>query len=214
MPIINSKKELKQREKNDFYPTDERVVHALYSYLKDGFMLELGLSPSYLNVLDAGCGDGIFARIGKQYYPHMIAIGVEYEGDRVILKDSLDCVYRITDYNSLVIPEKANLVIGNPPYKYANSFITNTLDNNLSDDGVCMFLLRTQILESKIRFNIYKQHKPSHIIVLSKRPSFSGDKKTDADSYLFLVFDKKQKEKTETRWMLFDHDILGVYDVI
>ena len=64
----------------------------------------------------------------------------------------------------------------------------------LSENGKLVFLLRTAFLESKKRYEFWQENPLSDLLVLSKRPSFTG-KGTDATSYSWFVWDKSKKEQ-------------------
>lgn len=54
-----------------------------------------------------------------------------------------------------------------------------------------IFLLRTNFLESKKRFEWWQDKPPTKLYVLSKRPSFTG-KGTDATSYSWFIWEKSR----------------------
>ena len=84
---------------------------------------------------------------------------------------------------------KYDLVISNPPYSLAQEFIDKGLEC-LNENGKLVYLLRTNFLESKKRFQWWQDKLPSGIYVLHARPSFTGSGKTDATSYAWFVWDK------------------------
>ena len=57
------------------------------------------------------------------------------------------------------------------------------------------FLLRLGFLASVQRAEFWKQNPPTRVIVLSKRPSFTGDGKTDRSEYAFFVWEKGAERK-------------------
>lgn len=81
-----------------------------------------------------------------------------------------------------------NVIIGNPPYSLAQQFIDKSLDL-LTPGGRLIFLLRTNFLESKKRFNWWQDKLPNGLYVLHQRPSFTG-KGTDATSYSWFIWEK------------------------
>lgn len=65
-------------------------------------------------------------------------------------------------------PSKCDLTLTNPPYDIATEFLTQALKHSL-----CVaFLLRINYLGSADRFEFLTANPPSHLYVLSKRPSF------------------------------------------
>lgn len=81
-----------------------------------------------------------------------------------------------------------DLIITNPPYTKAQSFIEyakprcNTL----------ILLLRINFLASMKRHSFWDDHKPDTLFVLSKRPSFDGNG-TDMTEYAWFVWQNDTK---------------------
>lgn len=89
--------------------------------------------------------------------------------------------YLTTQYNP------ADVIVTNPPYSLAQEFVTKALGEA---DAVVM-LLRLGFLESMRRYEWWKDNPLDHLVVLSKRPSFTEDGKTDGAGYGWLIWDKK-----------------------
>ena len=81
---------------------------------------------------------------------------------------------------------KSDLIVTNPPFSLALEF----LEKSLREAEVVVYLLRLNFLGSQKRKPFWEKNPPSHIFVLSKRPSFTG-KGTDATEYAWFVWDKK-----------------------
>lgn len=81
-------------------------------------------------------------------------------------------------------------VVSNPPYTYAEEFIVE----GLKYAPVVVYLLRTNFLESTKRAEFFQTHMPD-VFVLSKRPSFSGDGKTDGTSYSWMIFYREPRSE-------------------
>lgn len=77
-------------------------------------------------------------------------------------------------------------VIGNPPYKFAEAHIRHALE--LTQGGLVAFLLRTSILGSRKRRPLWAAHPARVIRILSARPSFTADGKTDSAEYALFVW--------------------------
>jgi hypothetical protein len=76
--------------------------------------------------------------------------------------------------------------MGNPPYSHAEEFVRQGYDL-LSVGGSLIFLLRLAFLEGQARRDeLFQDMPPYQVAVCSKRPSFSGDGKTNATA--FAVF--------------------------
>lgn len=89
------------------------------------------------------------------------------------------------DYLTTEYPEK-DIIITNPPYSLAQEFVTKAL----TEAPVVVMLLRLGFLASQKRKEWLKANPPTSLIVLSKRPSFTGDGKTDGADYAWVVWDK------------------------
>lgn len=80
-----------------------------------------------------------------------------------------------------------DLIITNPPYNQARIFIARSLSHA---HCIC-YLLRLNYLGSQARRQFWRHYPPSHLYVLSKRPSFDGSGRTDATEYAWFVWDKR-----------------------
>lgn len=90
-----------------------------------------------------------------------------------------------------------DLIVGNPPYGDAKRHCEHAIKN--ARKGVA-FLLRLGFLASAQRSEFWKQNQPTRVIVLSKRPSFTGDGKTDGSEYAFFVWEK-DKPRMPVEWI-------------
>lgn len=80
-------------------------------------------------------------------------------------------------------------IITNPPFSLTQKF----LEKSYTEAEVVIYLQRLNYLGSKARKDFWNAHKPTNLIVLSKRPSFSPDGNTDQTDYAFYVWDPKQR---------------------
>jgi len=81
--------------------------------------------------------------------------------------------------------EHFDWIIGNPPYGKADEFVTKALTQ--ATEGVA-FLLRLGFLAGQRRAsNLYSRAMPD-VHVLSRRPSFTADGRTDAADYGWFVW--------------------------
>lgn len=93
-----------------------------------------------------------------------------------------------------------DLVVGNPPYRHALAFVRRSLDL-VGDGGTVAFLLRLGFLASQSRAAFFRESRPAWVHILSKRPSFTGDGKTDGSDYTFVVWVKGNKQPTQLGWL-------------
>lgn len=92
------------------------------------------------------------------------------------------------DFRAFDPPSRYDLVVGNPPYKYAEEFVRAGLEA-LESDGTMIYLLRLAFLEGQARARgLWKTHRPDKVYVLGRRPSFTGNGRTDATAYALYVW--------------------------
>lgn len=150
-----------KRNKNDFYPTPEETINSLLNHI-DFSKVSSFLEPCKGN--------------GAIYNKVECTIKTYCEISENIPKD-----YLSTQYN------KFDLIVTNPPFSIAQDFLVKSLKES---DCVC-YLLRLNYLGSKKRADTLwnKVSTPNKLLVLSKRPSFTG-KGTDATEYAWFCWDK------------------------
>jgi hypothetical protein len=108
------------------------------------------------------------------------AIGAEVAG-RVVEGDALEILPK------LVVPGGSpGLIITNPPYKLALEFAEACLAV-AGQRGVVALFLRIGFIASLRRSAFHREH-PSDVFILAKRPSFTGDGKSDACEYAWFCF--------------------------
>ena len=85
-----------------------------------------------------------------------------------------------------------NVIITNPPFKIAMDCIKKSFEFNASH---VVFLLRLNFLASRGRAVFMSENTPD-VYVLSSRPSFANNGKTDSIDYAWFVWDKNKPIKT------------------
>jgi len=89
-----------------------------------------------------------------------------------------------TDYFEFQPPaNNFDLIITNPPYSLAQEFIEKA---HIDAKTICM-LLRLNYLGSQKRRTFWQMYPPTHLYVLSKRPSFTGNG-TDCTEYAWFCW--------------------------
>lgn len=91
--------------------------------------------------------------------------------------------YLKTEYNPV------DIIITNPPYSLAQEFVTKAL----READVVIMLLRLGFLESMKRWQWWQDNPLCSLMVLSKRPSFTDDGKTDGSGYAWFIWDNKNR---------------------
>lgn len=148
------------RNVNDFYPTP---LYTIDSLIKN---IDFNKVSSFLEPCK---GDGII------YNNINCSIKTYCELSEEIPKNYLNTTYG-----------KFDLIITNPPFSLAKEFLEKSIKEA---DCVC-YLLRLNFLGSQKRKLFWENiSTPNKLLVLSKRPSFTG-KGTDATDYAWFCWDK------------------------
>lgn len=92
-------------------------------------------------------------------------------------------------------------VVGNPPYSDAEAHVRHAL--SIARKGAA-FLLRLAFLESAGREDFWRANTPSRVIVLTRRPSFTGGG-TDNCAYGWFIWHKQAKGPTTLGFMMGGH---------
>lgn len=183
---IETDKQMRPRDKDDFYETDPKLIKA--------YLTQYPLR-NYFNVfLDPGCGTGSYGRAIRGLYSNSTIIGVEKNVERYEEQLAVDNPYTnviredYLDFNSGEFTY--HCVIGNPPYKYAEEFLHKSI-SILHGNGTVDFLLRLAFLESERRYESLwtRGLVPTTVTVLNTRPSFTGDGKTYPTAFAFFRWD-------------------------
>ncbi len=145
------------------------------------------------NVLEPSAGNGNFVKvINDKSNNRITALEIrkeEYDN----LNQYADEVI-IDDFLKWKPNKKYKTIIGNPPYTYALEFIEKCFEISDHDTEIVM-LLRTAFLESKKRYDFWQRHPVSKLYVLSQRPSFLQNGKSDATSYSWFIWDGSKKQE-------------------
>jgi hypothetical protein len=190
------------RDPLDRYYTPDRVASGIVTALyTDGF-ITLGST-----ILEPSEGGGAFVRAVRVHRPYATIVGVDIDPTRPgmlgtkhvpissrgrypqngltyhetadFLSDS--CRSRVIEYD---------LAIGNPPYRRAEKFVRACLP--IARQTV--FLLRLGFLASAKRKAFFQEHPPSSVHILTKRPSFTANGKTDGSEYAVFVWSREPTE--------------------
>jgi hypothetical protein len=203
--IIQTARPLRKRDPLDHYPTPLDVCRA-----------GVGLLPEWAGqcprILDPGAGTGVWGHAARERWPFAQIYGLELNKRQAV---SYPDAYTRYDYGNFLTARRESdvafdLVIGNPPYKFALEFIEKSLDW-LCAGGSLLFLLRLAFLESQERYPFFCRCPPRRVWVLSRRPSFTGDGQTDATAYALYLWQAGWQGKTGLDWLLWRNSNSGEY---
>lgn len=184
--IITSKK-MRPRERHDHYPTPSGLCRAALD------LLPADADPSY--ALDPGAGTGVWGAAVRARWGRAPTItGVELQASpRPAAYDYWHCRH-FTAYAAFALRQglpRPTLIVGNPPYRWAEAFIRLSLAM-LEPGGYLLQLLRLNFLEGQSRAEgLWATHGPIAVDTLARRPSYTGDMKTDATAYALFLWQKE-----------------------
>lgn len=122
-----------------------------------------------------------------------------------------EALHRVEYYKDLPYKGKWDWIVGNPPYKDAESHCRRALE--LSHNVA--FLLRLGFLGSKKRIPFFEEHPPSAVFVIQGRPNFREgriNKKTgkpygtDNSDYAFIVWGGWPNKSPTLQWVAWEKD--------
>ena len=165
-----------ERESNDYYATDPKVLELL---VKKYELPDVILEPA--------CGSGELSR------------WLEGIGKKVYSSDIVDRGYgeQKNFFEMLEIPKDCKCILTNPPYKYATEFVLHSLEL-LPIGGLVVMFLKTTFLETERRYNeIFRKYPPRFVYqfirraMCAKNGDFEEAKKMgSAVAYAFFVWEK------------------------
>ena len=171
-----------ERDALDRYYTPQALADAIVEALDEDEGPGLGW------VLEPSVGGGSFARACRDLWPSNRVNGIDADHNA---PGRWACdVFEIADFLALPAPVDPDypprLIIGNPPYRNAEAHIRQALDI-VAPGGHVVFLLRLAMLEGQARRALWAEHPPKRVLVLSRRPSFTGGG-TDSAAYGVFVW--------------------------
>lgn len=201
MSIIYTDKPLPRRFDNDLYPTPIDFCRSALDVLTS--------NKDYLNILDPGAGLGAWGKAVRELidtddrFAKANLIGVELDEGTYPDGEYYD-EWFVDDFLNWETKMKFDLIIGNPPYRQAEEFARKSLEL-LSANGTMLFLLRLSFLESQKRGNgFWKEYPPRDVWVVSRRISFTGNRKSDETAYGLYRWEYEwdyRKNPPILRWM-------------
>lgn len=156
------------------------------------------------SILEPSAGQGVFVRAARQRYrgARIVAVDVDptvglwSDADQSVTGDFL--AYDTTDR---LVPDRFDLVIGNPPFSFALPFV----ERSLLRSRVVIFLVRQGFLSSAKRCRFFREHPPLSVHLLSNRPAFATPDGppigTDTADYCFVTWLSGYTGETTLHWL-------------
>jgi len=183
--IITTDKEMRPRDEHDHYPTPTPLVKAALEHEHVYFRRQAH------TCLDVGAGSGVWGQALASLYPDMHVTGIDIRD--IPIPVAYDEWVPNTDYLSWTPTREYDVVIGNPPFVFAEEFVRRG-HAQLTQNGTMVLLLRLAFLEGQSRMaGLWKELPPDHVAVCGARPSFTGDGKTDATAYAVYYWRKSRR---------------------
>lgn len=178
-PIVTDKV-MRERHPHDFYETEPNLVTAYFHRIDPLFSL---YGTSDKTFLDVGAGRGVWGKVLRRLYPHSYIAGVEIQEQ--FTKPSEYNAWFVGDLHIMDKLGSYEVIVGNPPYKYAEDFYWHSAQLLPNGTGEIIFLLRLGFLASRGRYDrMYNRYqRPWKVTVLNTRPSFTGDGHTYPDDF-------------------------------
>lgn len=176
-----------ERHPTDHYPTPKEAITPLLDALGPH------IEPVKF-VLDPGCGSGNLGAAVRERWPGAYIGGVEIDEALALwsMKSGiydgvapLDFLEMVPDFGG---HPGYDFIITNPPFSLAQQFVTRIFDHWATPDSTVAVLLRLNFLASRKRRDWWRSLPTPRLMVLSERPSFTGDKNTDMTDYAWYVF--------------------------
>lgn len=196
--IIQTAKPVPSRHVHDFYATDPAFCKQAVAQLRlQDFYSGARNHFETPQVLDPGCGTGVWGQAILDRWPHAVVDGVEIrnvdrpQGYRYLYGGDFRLMDHGLDYD---------LILGNPPYYCAEAFVHVGLAN-LNENGRLFYLLPLRFLEGKARMKGLFRKTPPRTVQVVGRVSFSGDKRTNATAYALYTWQRGWSGDTQLTWL-------------
>ena len=179
----------RERETNDYYATDPNTLVIFLEALKrDKLTL-------YKNIWECACGEGHLSKVlcGGGY--NVLSTDKINRGYGEV-QDFLEILpFKVYDYD----------ILTNPPYKYAQEFVEQSL-RLVAEGRYVIMLLKIQFLEGKERRKLFDKYPPKYVYVNSSRQTcyINGNmdhKMSSASCYCWFVWQKGFKGEPIIRWI-------------
>jgi hypothetical protein len=187
------------RRERDFYPTPKGLVRGVYyKYL-------MGIDRD-IEVLDPGAGTGVWGKVLHRFMPRAFFTGIEISSE--LQRPAEYDFWHHGDFLTWETSWTYDLIIGNPPYGQGNAeAFTRRALTLLEPGGKVVFLFNLEFLGAQGRYDrLWKVHPPSTVCVLPRRPSFTGNRKTDGREYAIFIWESEPASTTKVEWLEWEYD--------
>lgn len=173
------------RKEHDHYPTPDWCVEALLNDWEP--------DPIAGHWFEPAVGEGNIIHVVEKMLPCPERKWSAADLRDVTLRDSVagiqfeDGVTRECDFiTQFPSYYEYDVIITNPPYSLALEFV----QKSIKMAGTVAMLLRLAFMSSLERQSFHREF-PADIYVLPRRPSFTGDGKSDVGEYAWFVWDRR-----------------------
>ena len=170
----------RERNPRDFYRTPAWCVEVLLEHEQ--------LLPQ---IFDPACGDGAILEVLKEAGHEVHGLDI-HAPSAMKASAALGVPVWVGDF---LDPERGNPtycdVVMNPPYRQAAEFIRAALERSGPREKVCALLRLNFLGSSRKRLDLVGPDSELYkVIVMSRRPSFTGDGRTDASEYAWYIYSR------------------------
>lgn len=206
------------RDENDHYPTEPACVNFCTGILFSHLYLEA--DHQYVRLSDMGAGSGIWGaswrNIVSKFAPHLDHQLFGYEirdipdwdttnYDIWQQVDIFDMTWQHVKRNSPFV----EVAFGNPPYIRDWKLMYSKIIEMIESFDYTAFLLKDSFLAGQDRLNgLYFRNPPIAVWKAASRVSFSGDKSSNADEYVFIIWKKGYTGDTLYYWFNHRHSFV------
>jgi len=151
--------------------------------------LRIALPATTTRLIEPCAGSGVIVCALRRQWPSLPVLGCDVRDMPELRQSGLDELW-IGDWLSQSRPAlcAGDSVITNPPYSLAFEFVQSCV----GQAGYVAMLLRLDFLGSLARAQWLQENPPTQLYILSRRPSFTQDAKTDQYNYAWFVWQKQQ----------------------
>jgi tRNA/tmRNA/rRNA uracil-C5-methylase (TrmA/RlmC/RlmD family) len=178
--IQNHRKKDSEVSEADFYATHPNSVRTFLDFYNPG--------KNDL-IWECACGTGNISKVLIE------------KGYKVYSTDLVDRGYGDGQFNflqAMTLPKPLNIILTNPPYKYAEDFLEQAM-RLLPQNGYYIAFLPLTFLEGKNRYQLFQTYTPDSVYIHSSRQGCDSKGRFDftnggARCYCWIVW---RKQKTE-----------------